>query len=798
MAARCKPLTSFDKSKRRQSLSDFAQLVEAQVDTLAEARDTESPLDTPTTTHNLTRMPQTGSLLFGRRNELKLLDKAWDSGTNIVAFTAGGGVGKSTLARVWAEMLAEDKWRGAERAFAWSFYSQGTGRMTDADSFIDEALRWFGDETPEKGSPWDKGERLAALIRKRRTLLLLDGVEPLQSGEEGVDKGSIRDPGLRTLLEELAIENTGLCVVTTREELSDLHEFGAPQVLHENLDQVSTLAGRALLRVQRVKGEDKAIEAAVEDLGQHALAVSLLGRLLREGSEAPHISTAKQLIPPLVHKAEEGGHPRRVLEAWTKRLSDDEEELMHMVGLFDRPAEMKAVEAVLEGKGLAHLTTKLSRDNLDTVLGRLRSVGLIARASTQDDEIDTHPVVREHFGDRLKAKSEKSWKEGHRRLYAYYKSSAEHRPGDLKGMQPLFAAVMHGCAAGVYQETCEEVYRDRIKRGNEFYLVKKLGAIAADLSSLSHFFEETWMRPEPSLSAEYQSWVIGEAGFALRALGRLREAGEAMEEALRQYVAQEEWRNASISAGNLSELQVVLGVLEEGERYARDAVRYAGQSGDEFEQLTKRTALADALHQRGKRSEARALFEEAEAMQKEGQPHNPLLYSLQGYQYCDLLLAEGEVEDVLRRARQTLGISSSNKWLLDIALDQVSLGRAYMAGRELETAGEYLSKAVDGLRAAGHMQYLPLGLLPRASYHRLRQDYAAAQRDLDEARTLIRRAGLRLYEVDLALEACRLSLAMGDKKAAREQLAKAQAGIEAMGYDRHKEAAEELAAQIEG
>ena len=159
---------------------------------------------------------------------------------------------------------------------------------------------------------------------------------------------------------------------------------------------------------------------------------------------------------------------------------------------------------------------------------------------------------------------------------------------------------------------------------------------------------------------------------------------------------------------------------------------------------------------------------------------------------------EGEVEGVLRRARQTLEYLAVTNGLLDIALDHVSLGRAYMAGGELETAGEYLRKAVDGLRAAGQMQYLPLGLLPRASYHRLSQDYAAAQRDLDEVRTLIRRAGLRLYEVDLALEACRLSLARGDKKAAREQLARAQEGIEAMGYNRHKEAAEELAAQIEG
>ena len=196
-------------------------------------------------------MPQTGSLLFGRHDELKLLDDAWNGTTNVVAFTAGGGVGKSTLARVWVEMLAEDEWRGAERAFAWSFYSQGTGRMTDAEGFIAEALQWFGDDTPQGLSLWDRGERLANCVRRRRTLLILDGVEPLQSGEEGVDRGSIRDPGLRTLLEELAKDNPGLCVVTTRERLSDLEEYVAPVVLHQGLDQVSKLAGRALLRSTR-------------------------------------------------------------------------------------------------------------------------------------------------------------------------------------------------------------------------------------------------------------------------------------------------------------------------------------------------------------------------------------------------------------------------------------------------------------------------------------------------------------------------------------------------------------------
>ena len=35
-------------------------------------------------------------------------------------------------------------------------------------------------------------------------------------------------------------------------------------------------------------------------------------------------------------------------------------------------------------------------------------------------------------------------------------------------------------------------------------------------------------------------------------------------------------------------------------------------------------------------------FYQAEAMQAELQPQHPLLYSLQGFQYCDLLLAPAE------------------------------------------------------------------------------------------------------------------------------------------------------------
>ena len=75
---------------------------------------------------------------------------------------------------------------------------------------------------------------------------------------------------------------------------------------------------------------------------------------------------------------------------------------------------------------------------------------------------------------------------------------------------------------------------------------------------------------------------------------------------------------------------------------AERSVTYADRSGDAGMRMIMRTTHADALHQAGRRAEAEARFREAEQMQAERQPAYPLLYSLRGFQYCDLLLAAAE------------------------------------------------------------------------------------------------------------------------------------------------------------
>jgi hypothetical protein len=87
--------------------------------------------------------------------------------------------------------MAAEHYRSAQLVFGWSFYRQGTGGGTaSADEFLDAALTWFGDPDPRLGTAWEKGERLAKLVTHRRTLLILDGLEPLQN-PPGAQEGRV-------------------------------------------------------------------------------------------------------------------------------------------------------------------------------------------------------------------------------------------------------------------------------------------------------------------------------------------------------------------------------------------------------------------------------------------------------------------------------------------------------------------------------------------------------------------------------------------------------------------------------
>ena len=221
-------------------------------------------------------MPVTGSDIFGREEDIAFLDEAWaNQRVNVVTIVAWAGVGKSTLVNHWLGRLAAGHYRSAQLVFGWSFYRQGSsGGTSSANEFLDAALTWFGDPDPRIGTAWEKGERLAKLISHRRTLLVLDGLEPLQN-PPGPQEGRLREPSLQALLRELAAFNTGLCVITTRLPVADIADHDGTSARRRELEQLSSDAGAKLLRGLGVKGDEAKLRSASDEFSGHCLALTL-------------------------------------------------------------------------------------------------------------------------------------------------------------------------------------------------------------------------------------------------------------------------------------------------------------------------------------------------------------------------------------------------------------------------------------------------------------------------------------------------------------------------------------------
>ena len=796
------------------------------------ARRTEDPLAFPVgpsaTSHRIapTRLPQTTDQLFGRETELAALDAAWaDPKIHVITLVAWGGVGKTSLVARWAADLAARDYDGGDY-FDWSFYSQGTQEVGAAsgETFLAAALRFFGGAEGEElasgsRSAEEKATRLAGFLAQRKTLLILDGLEPLQNPPSSPPEGQIKDLGVRTLLKSLAQRNPGLCVVTTRETVTDLGSFRGSTAMEWPLERLSTAAGVALLEKQQVRGSRKDLERLVEDVDGHALTISLLGTYLAKA----HGGDVRRRDRVNLQKADaktKGGHAFKAIAAYETWLGGENEEgarqlaVLRLLGLFDRPATPDCLDALRKEPAIPGLTDALvglDEEDWNFAVEALTACGLLSPSPVSGEGrgegrgLDAHPLLREYFARQLRTKNPQAWRAAHGRLFEHLRDATDPLPPTLEGLQPLYQAVAHGCHAGRQQEACIEIYWKRILREKEGFSTRKLGAIGADLGAVACFFDPPWSRVSPALTGAVQAWLLNEAAYSLRALGRLNEALEPMRAGLENYISQENWGQSARLASNLSELELTLGEIAAAVGDAEQSVTFADRSGDAFLRIMSRAKHALALHESGHRPQALALFREAEQLQQEWQPDYPRLYSLQGFRYCDLLLAEAEraagrgagagtagaavlsesreaLREVEERSRQTLEWVKSQNWVLDIALDHLTLGRvalyrSILLGTDLAAARTEIEPAVDGLRRAGQSDELPKGLLTRAWLQFAEGNLNAARSDLAEAQEIAERGPMPLYLADVALYRGRF---FRDRSA----LAEARRLIETHGYGR--------------
>jgi hypothetical protein len=774
--------------------------------------------------------------LIGREAETTVIARAWEKAAkgeahpHVLTFVALGGEGKTSLVAAFANGLAAHGWAGCGTAFAWSFYRQGLSEQAGASSdlFFSAALAFFDLELKPGESGADKGRRLAGAVAARRALLILDGLEPLQYPPGSPLAGQLKDEAASALLKALATQNSGLCLVTTRFAIADLAGFAAtaPQ---RPLPGLSDEGGAALLAALGVKGPDQDLRRLSGDVAGHPLTLEILGAYLKRAHGGD--VARRDRVDLSKASAAKGDHAMRAMAAYATWLEGAGEAgaralaLLRLMGLFDRAADAGCLEALWAAPpipGLTEVLVGLDEEARNAALSDLEEARLLTvRSEGGAWEVDAHPLLRAYFARDLREARPEAAKAAHRRLYEHLKATPDKDAPTLEDLAPLYQAVTHGCAAELWQETCDEVYWKRICRGAEDYAVKKLGAYGADLGAVACFFAAPWRQASPHLTPAYQAWVTNLAGHRLRALGRLDEARAPMRAGLDMDVAREDWKNAAIAAGNLSQLELTLGGVAAAVRLGETAVAHADHSGDWQPRVAGRAAEADARHQAGEAAAAEALFAATEALQagRPGQP--PRLYSLRGYRYCDLKLGGAEAAawrrliagpprapepshdaltaacaEVAARAREALAGAELDRELLDIGLDRLTLARAKLYAAVLRgepSASDDADAAVAALRLARRQDHLPRPLLTRALQRAVVGNFAGARDDLDEAAGIAARGPMKLFQADIHLHRARLFGLLPNRPqiypwtSPRDDLAAARKLIEACGYGRRRE-----------
>ena len=445
------------------------------------------------------KIPQTHTKkLYGRGAEMQRLFQYWDDNKiRVVAFDAWGGMGKTSMLFHFLQELQRLDWRGAESVFAWSFYSQGSDedRQTHSQDFFEAAFAHFGFTGEIPSDPAKQGRALANLIKQRRVLLVLDGLEPLQYAAGSSNQyGGIKDPGILELLRLLVTGGKGLTLISTRIQLHELESYSGFQ--REHLDRLPTDAAIELLRHIGVESHTYAIESGAElppavhaefvdmidQLQGHALSITLAGlslithhgsqiRAFQDFSFATDAGEDEDDLLPDAHR--NAFRVIRSVELALVREMQREKNpyqstaarqlaILYFLGLFDRPPSVRLLEIVFppgdetdpfggeddpavfaksaefffgnkHSPGLKTPPTRLLFEALNFAdikkirfaLSQLAKTGLVSKVDENQDwhtvQLDSHPLIREYFGNRLRKLDVETFKEAHGRLYDCYR-----------------------------------------------------------------------------------------------------------------------------------------------------------------------------------------------------------------------------------------------------------------------------------------------------------------------------------------------------------------------------------------
>ena len=677
------------------------------------------------------------------------------------ALIGWGGVGKSAIMRYWYDTLESNAIK-PEGIFWWGFY-----RNAYLEQFLNALLRYVsqGQIEPETiKSTWEKTDRVKEYIHHGSYLIILDGLEQMQKSTAGDEFGKMIHRECTELLHYFADVSKGLCLITTRYPLKDLEEWHERSYKNLPLIDLSIPDSLLMLRRRGIKGSEKDMTEVIKRYKGHALSLtSVAGYLNRyydgDIKQAPDVEF-------VLGDKDRFKDVKKLLRKYAEKMSESERIFLYIFSLFRQEITEDDFVIVfrhrVKGTEFNKALVKMSKLDFRDLVNGLVDWRLISYDNTKKT-YTTHPLIKGYFESTF---DEANKKLCHKHLYQYYGLYAPELPETLEEMQPLFEQVYHGCAAGLYDEVCGDVFREKIQRREVGFLIHKLGAWETILFLLKTFFPEGDLSGFPLVSKKgNQSWLLNEAGLALLCTGRPKDAEDLFFTTLQMVIEEKEWVNASWDYRNLADLQFRIGEIESGLESAKKAFAAAGKAMSDFNIWTSKAYLAWIHYFLGKSKEAEVEFREADELSINNEGNR--LRTFDGVHYSDFLISMKRIDEAFELTKQNLTICKSANWIAHISSCHRCLGAIERIKGNHKEAEDHLQTALELARKVG-MPFLEIEVL--LEFGRLHLDMKRHEKAIESGNAVLKlceRTRFKLYEPEAEVVLGKAYLALNDLEQAK-------------------------------
>jgi tetratricopeptide (TPR) repeat protein len=530
-------------------------------------------------------------------------------------------------------------------------------------------------------------------------VLVLDGLERIQSEGATKRRGELEDPQLKRLVRALAggVGNAR-ALLTSRFALVDLENWngaGHSAMMLDDLEQSSALE---VLRAWRVKGDDSALIEAIEPLSiertYHALSVAVLGSYIGNFLNGD-AARAPQFV---LNEAAEGDVKarklQRILEEYSRALNQFERDLLARLALFPRGVRIEYLGWIAQAGGpKAGALAGQSNRELENHLRRLMELGLVFHYATGAEIVySAHPFLRDFFRETL---SKTDPKDVHESVRAKLRLSLESRPKPRAGdtaLLDLYEFLSEQCLLSGRIDEAFNVYWNEVGGYNN--LGRALGENARGLRMTERFFpQDEFGRQTSELSSSRQSALINALGLFALTFGELRAAEQAFEYGRMLDDDRWDWKNKSQACLNLAFVAQLGGQFRRVLSHAKEAINLAETSKDEARRCYGLVYRGLAHFALGEAAEAIHAFDIATTRKGEK------LTGLSGVMEAECTLIRGDVRKALEQTHPSFEASRKSGFEADLCRCNALLARILkfvnpsLASKHLQSARSFAERS---------------------------------------------------------------------------------------------------------